>query len=151
MAKVQVSVQISASPKEVWAAIEDIAGHVEWMSEAVAIRFTSPHRRGVGTTFECDTQVGPFRTTDRMAITEWVPGRVMGVAHAGVVTGEGRFTLRRRRLRGGTTFAWNERLHFPWYVGGPITAAAAAPVLRRILFDSGRQHPMLSVRSGQIH
>jgi uncharacterized protein YndB with AHSA1/START domain len=130
VAKVQVSVQIAAPPKVVWAAIEDIAGHVDWMSEAVAIRFTSPNRRGVGTTFDCDTKVGPFRTTDRMEITEWVPGKVMGVAHAGVVTGAGRFTLKRRR--GGTRFAWDERLRFPWYVGGPITAAGAAPVLRRI-------------------
>ena len=129
MVKLQVSVQISASPGDVWRAIEDIAGHVDWMSEAVAIRFTSGRRAGVGTTFDCDTKVGPLRTTDRMEITEWVPGRVMGVAHRGVVTGVGRFTIRRRWLGRGTRFAWEEELRFPWYVGGPVAGLLAAPVL----------------------
>ena len=130
MPKVQVSVQISASPDEVWEVLEDIAGHVDWMEEAVAIRFTSRRRSGLGTTFDCDTKVGPLRVTDRMEITEWRPGRAMGVAHAGLVTGEGRFTLRRRRR--GTRFTWREELHFPMKLGGPLGAAVAAPVLRRI-------------------
>ena len=130
MAKVQVSVQISASPDEVWKVLEDIAGHVDWMEEAVALRFTSRRRRGVGTTFDCDTKVGPLRVTDRMEITEWRPGKAMGVTHAGLVTGAGRFTLRRRRR--GTRFTWREELRFPPKMGGPLGAAVAAPVLRRV-------------------
>ncbi len=122
--------QIDASPEDVWAAIEDLAGHVDWMTDAVAIRFTSRRRSGVGTTFDCDTRIGPFRLTDRMEVTEWRPGRAMGVTHAGLVTGTGRFTLRRRR--GGTRFAWKERLRFPWKMGGPAGAFVAAPVLRRV-------------------
>lgn len=128
MAKVQVSVRIDAPPKVVWRAVEDIATHVEWMLDAESIRFTSPQRSGVGTTFECATRLGPFRLTDRMTVTEWAPGKAMGVDHVGLVTGTGRFTL--RRARGGRTrFAWQERLRFPWWFGGPVGALAAKPVL----------------------
>jgi hypothetical protein len=130
VAKVQARVQIAAPPDDVWVAIEDLAGHVDWMTDAVAIRFTSRRRSGVGTTFDCDTRIGPFRLTDRMEVTEWRPGRSMGVTHTGLVTGAGRFTLRGRR--GGTRFVWKERLRFPWTMGGPVGAFVAAPVLRRV-------------------
>ena len=59
--------------------------------------------RGVGTTFDCDTKIGPFRLTDRMEITEWVPNAAMGVSHVGTVTAErpeGGGTLMRFRLNG---------------------------------------------------
>lgn len=103
------------------------------MEDAVAIRFTSSRRRGVGTTFDCDTRVGPLRLTDRMEITEWRPGRAMGIRHVGVVTGEGRFVLRRRLLRGGgTRFTWEERLVFPWWMGGPFGAVVGGQVLRLV-------------------
>ena len=128
MAKVRVSTVLDAPPDVVWADVEDIATHHEWMADAVAIRFLGEQRRGVGTRFECDTKVGPFRLTDVMEVTEWAPGRAMGVTHVGLVTGTGRFTL--RRLRGGRTrFQWKERLRFPWWLGGPVGALAAKPVL----------------------
>ena len=131
MAKIRVSTVIDAPVRQVWAAIEDVGTHVEWMQDAVAIRFTSRGRTGTGTTFECDTRVGPLRLTDLMEITEWQPRHAMGVRHAGVVTGQGRFTLRRAR-RGRTRFTWQERLTFPWWLGGPVGAAAAKPVLTRV-------------------
>ena len=114
-----------------WSAIKDVGSHVEWMHDAVAIRFTSSRRSGVGATFDCDTRVGPLRLTDRMEITEWRPGRAMGIRHVGVVTGEGRFLLR-RRLRGGTRFVWEERLVFPWWMGGPVGALFGGQVLRLV-------------------
>ena len=131
MASIRVAVTIDADPATVWSAIEDIGSHVRWMADAEAIRFTSTRRRGVGTTFDCDTRVGPFALTDRMRITAWRPGRVMGVEHVGIVTGSGRFTLRRRR-GGRTRFVWRERLDFPWYLGGPLGAVVAGEALRAI-------------------
>jgi hypothetical protein len=101
------------------------------MEDAVAIRLTSRRRRGTGTTFECDTKVGPLRLMDQMTITEWRPRRSMGVSHIGLVAGTGRFGLRRRR-GGRTRFSWDERLSFPWFLGGPVGAAVAAPILKRI-------------------
>ena len=128
MSKVKVWVVINAPPERVWAEVEDIAGHVRWMADATAIRFTSSQRSGEGTTFDCDTRFGPFKLTDKMAVTEWKPRKAMGVRHQGVVTGSGRFTL--RKLRGGRTrFTWEERLSFPTWMGGRFGAFAAKPVM----------------------
>jgi uncharacterized protein YndB with AHSA1/START domain len=131
LARIRVQTTIAVPPKAVWAAISDIGSHVNWMDDAVAIRFTSRRHQGVGTTFDCDTKVGPFGLTDKMAITEWKPGKVMGVRHEGIVKGRGRFTLRRRR-GGRTRFTWEERLVVPWHLGGPIAAVPVAFVLRRV-------------------
>ena len=131
MARIRVATTIDAPPKAVWAVIEDINSHVDWMNDAVAIRFMSRRAQGVGAAFECDTQIGPFRLTDRMAVTEWKPCRVMGVRHEGLVTGTGRFILRRRR-GGRTRFTWDERLRVPWRLGGPIGGVVTAVILRRV-------------------
>lgn len=129
MAKIRVSTIVDAPPARVWADVEDIASHVEWMADAASIRFLSDRRSGVGTRFECDTKIGPFTTTDVMEITEWVPGKTMGVRHSGVVSGAGRFTLK-KASGGRTQFQWRERLVFPRWMGGPVGAFAAKPVLR---------------------
>ncbi|MGI8686182.1 MAG: SRPBCC family protein [Acidimicrobiales bacterium] len=131
MSRIRVSTVIDAPPRRVWAAVRDIASHVTWMEDAVAIRYTSPKREGVGTTFDCDTRVGPFRLTDRMEVTEWCEGRAMGIRHVGLVQGTGRFTVRRSPL-GRTRFTWDERLRFPWWMGGAPGSVVAAPVLRHI-------------------
>lgn len=119
MGKVKVAITIDASPVTVWEEVGRIERHVDWMVDAVAIRFTSTSTRGVGTTFDCDTKVGPVRLTDKMEVTEWRDGRTMGVRHVGVVTGTGRFTLKRAR-RGRTRFTWEERLTYPLWMGGRI-------------------------------
>jgi len=134
MARIRVREVVDAPAGLVWTELSDIASHVEWMADAAAIRFTGDRHQGVGTTFDCVTRVGPLRTVDRMTVTSWVEGREIGVRHEGLVTGEGRFTLRRRwRGRGDrTVVSWSERLRFPWYIGGPVTAVLAKPILRRI-------------------
>jgi hypothetical protein len=118
----------------VWEELRHIDRHVEWMADAEAIRFTSRRREGRGTTFECDTRIGPFHLVDRMEITRWRTGRVMGVRHTGLVAGEGRFTLRPVRRRGATAtrFTWTERLRFPWWMGGPVGASVGGRVLKRV-------------------
>ncbi len=122
---------LDAPPHVVWADLQDIASHSQWMADAVAIRFLTLQTAGVGTRFECDTKVGPFRLTDVMEITEWTPGKAMGVRHTGLVTGSGRFTL--RRVRGGRTrFQWRETLHYPIWLGGPIGALVSKPILTRV-------------------
>lgn len=131
MSTIRTSIRIDATPEQVWDALSDISTHVEWMADAEAIRFTTDQRQGVGTAFDCDTKVGPFRLVDRMEITSWEPARRMGVRHEGLVTGSGEFTLAPSGP-GGTEFAWRETLRFPWWLGGPVGAAVAAPVLRLI-------------------
>ena len=131
MVKLRVSTLLEAPPAVVWAYLEDIDSHVQWMHDAVRIRFLTERRSGVGTRYECDTKVGPIHLTDVMEITEWSPGRAMGVRHTGLVTGSGRFAL--KKARGGRTqLTWTERLRFPLRRGGPIAARAAKPVLKRV-------------------
>jgi hypothetical protein len=131
MAGIRVSTVIDATPREVWGVVRHVGRHVEWMEDAVAIRFTSSSTSGVGTTFDCDTKVGPFRLTDRMEITRWEPRRAMGVRHVGMVTGTGQFTLR-AKSGGRTRFTWAERLQFPWWMGGPFGAVVGGEVLRLV-------------------
>ena len=122
---------IDARPEVVWADVSDLASHVEWMADAVRIDFTSPTTSGIGTTFDCETRIGPFRLTDRMEVTSWEEGRSIGVRHVGLVTGEGTFRLRRKR-GGRTRFVWREELRFPWWMGGRIGATIGRPVLTRV-------------------
>ncbi len=120
MGHIQVAVEIDAPPADVWSIVEPIERHVDWMADAVAIRFTGESTRGVGTEFECDTKVGPITLTDLMTVTEWQPERTMGVRHTGVVTGTGVFELEPIDLGRRTRFTWTEDLSFPWYLGGRL-------------------------------
>lgn len=132
MTSIRVSETIAASPAQVWAQIHHIGTHVEWMEDAVGIRFTSTTHAGVGTTFDCDTKVGPFRLTDSMEVTEWDPPRAMGIRHVGIVTGSGRFLLEPEEAGAATRFTWDEELRFPLWMGGTAGGRAAAPLLRRV-------------------
>ena len=118
MSRIAVSIEIDATPEKVWAIVEPVENHIDWMHDAVAIHFQTNQTRGVGTTFLCDTKVGPIKLVDRMEITEWEPGAAMGVRHTGMVTGTGLFTLTPIDLGRRTRFAWDEDLIFPWWLGG---------------------------------
>lgn len=127
LATIVTSVFIRASLEEVWGAASDLASHAEWMADAESIVFESEQQSGPGTRMRVATRVGPLRTTDLMEVTHWEELRAIGVAHRGLVTGEGRFEL--SAVAGGTRFTWRERLSFPWWLGGPLTAWLARPVL----------------------
>lgn len=129
-----VSIDIDVTPDRLWEVVEPLERHVDWMHDAVAIRFTGDQTRGTGTEFLCDTKVGPFRLVDRMEITEWVPGEVMGVRHTGLVTGTGRFTLTPIDLGRRTRFTWAEQLRFPWWMGGPLGAWVGGKVVLRLIW-----------------
>ena len=101
---------------------------MSWMADAESITFKTSQRSGVGTTFDCRTRIGPIRLVDTMSITRWIPLETMGVEHRGVVRGSGAFSLRGMGS-GRTLFSWEERLTFPWWLGGPIGEWVARPVL----------------------
>jgi uncharacterized protein YndB with AHSA1/START domain len=126
-----VGVDIDATPDQVWAVVAPIEDHVQWMRDAVALRFVGDQTSGIGTRFVVDTKVGPLRITDEMAVTAWEPGAAMGVEHHGAVSGRGRFTLR-PGPGGGTRFTWTEELQFPWWLGGSAGALAGRRVLAAV-------------------
>jgi uncharacterized protein YndB with AHSA1/START domain len=127
---IQVEVTIPAPPQTVWDDLADLASHVEWMADAESIEFLTDQQEGSGTRMRVATKVGPFRTSDLMEFTAWEPPHRMAIRHQGLVTGEGEFLLAPQGS--GTRFTWRETLTFPWYLGGPVTALGAAPVLRWI-------------------
>ena len=127
--EITVSTVVDEPRSAVWAELERIEDHIEWMLDATAIRFVGDRRRGLGTTFECDTRVGPIRLTDVMEITGWVPRSRMSVTHRGVVGGTGDFVLSDGPQPATTTITWKERLEFPWWLGATIGASLARPVL----------------------
>ncbi|HSJ29676.1 MAG TPA: SRPBCC family protein [Acidimicrobiia bacterium] len=127
MARISRHVDIAAPLDRVWEAAADLATHDRWMADAESIVFLSEQRSGVGTVMQVRTVVGPFRTVDVMEVTEWEEGRTIGVRHTGLVQGVGRFTL--APMAGATRFTWTEELRFPLWLGGPIVAALASPVL----------------------
>ena len=131
MSMITISIKISLPKEEVWEQIADLESHTAWMADAETITITSDKNQGVGTTFDCETKVGPFRLTDRMEITDWQENLIMGVAHSGVVTGRGHFTLE-STSDSETLFSWEETLRFPWWMGGPAGALFARPVLKAI-------------------
>lgn len=131
MPRIRVQTTVDAPPRAVWRRLADITDHVSWMADAASIRFRGEQRSGVGTTFECETRVGPLRTLDVMEVTEWRERRSMGVRHSGLVTGAGRFVLRRRGRRR-TRLVWDETLRFPWWLGGALGGLVGGPVLRLI-------------------
>ncbi|MFZ4812107.1 MAG: SRPBCC family protein [Ilumatobacteraceae bacterium] len=134
MARISVSIELDATPQRVWEVVEPVENHVDWMHDAVAIRFQGEQTRGVGTSFLCDTKVGPIKLVDRMEITEWVPEQTMGVRHTGIVTGTGRFTITPIDLGRRSRFEWAEELFFPWWLGGPIGAYVGGKVVMQAIW-----------------
>jgi hypothetical protein len=126
-----VAIDIAATSQQVWNVVERVEDHVEWMHDAVAIRFQTDNHRGVGTSFLCDTKVGPITLVDKMEISEWEPSAAMGVRHVGLITGSGRFELTPIDLGRRTRFGWDETLTFPWWLGGRVGALVAGRLVLR--------------------
>lgn len=127
VARITQSVVIDAPVDLVWKEAADLPSHAEWMADAESVEILTQGEFGVGTRMKVETTVGPLRTTDFMEITDWEERRSIGVRHTGLVTGSGHFRL--SPVAGGTQFTWTEILAFPWYLGGPIAAFFAKPVL----------------------
>jgi len=128
---IRVCATIDAPLDVVWSSVEHIESHTEWMKDAVSITFESDQHAGVGAAFSCLTQVGPLRTTDHFVVTRWTPPTLMGIDHRGAVTGDADFRLRALDDTH-TEFCWEERLRFPWWMGGPVGEQAGKPVLRKL-------------------
>jgi F420H(2)-dependent biliverdin reductase len=129
MTRVSLSTTIQAPRGAVWDHLSDLSSHSKWMKDALEVDFVSEATSGVGTTMDCKTPIGPFVITDRMVVTEWKDGQGISVRHHGAVRGRGSFQIN-ADSSGGTRLTWNEDLTFPWWMGGPVGALLARPVLR---------------------
>ena len=130
---ITVSIDIDAPVATVWAALEPVETHVDWMADADAIRFIGDQTRGVGTRVRLRHQGRPAaphrrdgdhrsgRRTPRWASSTvaWSPAR-------------GSFELVPIDLDRRCRMTWSETLSFPWWMGGPIGARIGGAVLRQI-------------------
>jgi carbon monoxide dehydrogenase subunit G len=128
---VLVSVILDAPIEEVWADVEHLDTHVEWMADAAAIDFRGDQRAGVGTVMEVLTRLGPLHTTDVIEFTAWEPPHRMAVLHRGAFHGVGEFRLEEAGERR-TRFSWEEHIEFPWWMGGGVGATVARPILSAV-------------------
>ncbi len=131
MARVRVSTDVQGSRSDVWTVLRDLEDHARWMADVAAIRITSARRAGAGTRFDCVTKLGPIGMTIPMAIVAWEPERRMATRYDGTLRGGGELSLRRRR-GGQTRVTWRARIRFPWWLGGPFGAFAAARILKLV-------------------
>ena len=56
MSDVTVSIDITAPPDTVWATVEAVERHVDWMADAVAIHFESEQERAASARRSCATR-----------------------------------------------------------------------------------------------
>ncbi len=129
--RIRISQTLEVPRQVVWEELRQIDRHVLWMKDAVSITFTTDQHEGAGTAFICKTKIGPFRTNDEMTITEWIDGRQITVHHRGLITGAGRFSLRGEHGRH-CVLRWEERLEFPWWLGGSLAGIVAKPILKQV-------------------
>jgi len=115
----------------VWADLADIESHPEWMVDVAAIRFIPPGGVQVGSSYEVDSRVGPFRLKDELEIVELQPGQTLAVRRNGAVSGEGRFTVEAVSAQQ-TRVTRSMMLGFPWWMGGAVGEVAAQPILRML-------------------
>ena len=128
--KIQISIDLPASPQEVWTYVRDVTKHSEWMMDALNVEVTSEMSEGLGVTFVCLTAIGPFRVRDHMETIEWEHEKLIAVKHSGIVTGVGRFTL--EPIAGGTRFSWVESIALPWHFAGKLGERLAQPIFKAI-------------------
>lgn len=131
MDAIQVAVIVNAPIDRVWADAAMIERHVDWMADAHSIDFLTDQHEGTGTRISVETRFGPLRTTDVMEFTAWEPPQRMEVRHRGLFTGAGEFILEEINEHS-TKFTWREDIRFPWFLGGPVGATAARPILTAV-------------------
>lgn len=146
MATIRISRHLESSREAAWRKLADLNSHPEWMKDALDIEFITDQTSGLGTKMRVPTRVGPFRTEDVIEVTDWVEGHSIKVEHKGLVSGTGEFEILEDGSR--SVIVWSEDLSFPWWLGGPVTAWLAAPILRRIWKGNLNRFATTTERSG---
>lgn len=72
MSSLRVTIEVDASPEEVWKAIADFGGIDRWNPGVPVSQLTSVHSEGVGATRHCDLTLSGASIEER--VTEWEPG-----------------------------------------------------------------------------
>ena len=138
MAQVSESVEVDASPQQVWDTLVDWDSQGDWML-LTRVRGTEQDGQGVGGGIEGFTGLGRVGVLDTMVIRTWEPPHRCIVRHTGrFVRGAGAFEV--QALDGGRSrFTWAEYLELPlgplgrlgWPLVRPLMLLGVRVSLRR--------------------
>ena len=78
MPEISVSIQIKASPEEVWALLTDFERVYQWMWAVDHIQITSKIRTGVGVKTHTVMKLMGFRLESDGEVVEWVENKKLG-------------------------------------------------------------------------
>jgi hypothetical protein len=140
LAHFEIRIFIPASPDAVWAVLEDLERHGEWMVDIRDLAVVSEQKRGVGTIIEATSAVfGLPVVKDLIQVTAWEPGRRLDVRRETPAAGLGRIALRGTgsfvldRVHNGTILTWIEDFQAPLGSAGEVGfAVAVRPHMRRV-------------------
>lgn len=133
VARIEATTHIEADPKRVWEVLTDWEEQPRWMTDARSVTVLGPEREGLGVVVRCQTSIAAgLVVKDDMVVTEWEPGRAMGVRHLGwIIRGVGAFEL--EPTRSGTRFTWWEEIEAPLGgLGEAVTQTVVAPLVGRV-------------------
>jgi hypothetical protein len=136
MSRLELSIQINATPEQVWPILADFDEQQRWMVDLRKLDITSDVRSGVGTRMKVTSELfGLPVVKDEMVVDYWQPPFIYSVIHTGQFSGSGYFEL--RPAGDGTEFTWVEEFRPPL---GPIGELAfhlvVGPHLRRVFTRS---------------
>jgi uncharacterized protein YndB with AHSA1/START domain len=127
---ITMTIDIDATPVEVWPHLVDWERLPRWMREASNVRVIGGQREGVGVEAEAIVRIAGLRSRDRIRVTRWEPPAILELAHLGWVKGSGYMEL--TPLTRGTHVFWREELVPPWGLLGALGLRLLAPLMRRI-------------------
>ena len=132
MAEVVASVEVDASPEQVWAAVTDWDRHGRWML-FTTVRRLEHSGEGVGGRICARTGLGPFGVQDPMTITVWRPPYRCENRHDGmVIRGVGAFDVE-PLPEGRSRFTWSEWLDLPFGRAGEVGFLLVRPFFAAFL------------------
>lgn len=126
----EMGATLPGPPEVVWELITDWEHQDDWMLEASDFEVVSAHREGIGVEAEATISIGGIRTRDRVRITRWEPGRVLGIEHLGWVSGHA--DMRLVPSNGSTRITWREHFTPPLGIVGALGMTAFKPIMYRI-------------------
>lgn len=130
--EIEVSADINVHARRVWEVVSDMTMNPEWMDDVKDVRFTGTKHEGTGTTFDADTRIFGFTTTDHQLITQWVDRSQIVVAHQGMFGGHGTISIAQHSDETRCRVTRTEHIEFPWYLAGPVGEVIAKPALQAV-------------------
>lgn len=125
-----MSIELDASPVEVWARLVDWEHLGDWMHEASEFRVTTPEREGVGVEAAARIRIAGITTEDAIRVTRWEPYEWLEIQHLGWVKGSG--LMHCRPSATGTYLWWRETLIPPWGLAGWVGLRLLQPVMGQV-------------------